>query len=260
MQGIKGIDVSRYQGDIDWLAAAADGVSFAMIKALQGANSVDKCFLKNAEGAAAAGVPFGVYVYSKANNANEASAEAEAALSLVSGLELSYPIAMDFESKHFLLLSEEERGAVIDSFCLRIKAAGFIPLLYSSKNWLTNVIPAECAQRWNVWLAQWRRSDPDYEGPFTMWQFGKGEVAGIEGKVDMDISLVDYPAMIADSRPIRFAVTNPRLTGEAVLKMQQALIAANYTDASGDPLDPDGVWGKKSQQALDKLVKAQTEQ
>ena len=82
MQGIKGIDVSRYQGDIDWRAAAADGVGFAMIKALQGASAVDKRFEDNASGAADAGVPFGVYVYSKAKTKEEAGEEARAALSL----------------------------------------------------------------------------------------------------------------------------------------------------------------------------------
>ncbi len=260
MQGRKGVDVSRYQGDIDWQAVKAGGVEFAMIKALQGADRIDKCFQRNAEGAAAAGVPFGVYVFSKANNAAEARAEAEAVLGLTAGLALDYPIAMDFESKHFLLLTEKEREDMINAFCSAIKAAGHTPMLYSSKNWLVNVIPQSCAQAWPVWLAQWRRSDPDYEGPFTMWQCGKAEVTGIEGKVDIDICLVDYPALIAAQRPVRFAVTVPRLTGEAVRLMQSALNAANYRDLNGDPLDPDGVWGKKSQSALDRLVKAQTEE
>lgn len=254
---LKGVDVSRYQGDINWAAVAADGISFAMIKALQGANAIDKMFSTNAEGAAAAGLPFGIYVYSKAKDVQGAEAEAQAALELAADYRLQYPIAFDFEAKHFLLMESSLRGEIINAFCSAIKKAGYLPMLYSNKDWLLNVIPNECAKNWDVWLAQWRKTAPDYAGAYTMWQYGRGEVAGVSGKVDMDICFVDYPSVIDAARPVHFAVTTPRLRGDAVLQMQKALSAANYKDQFGDPIIPDGIWGAKSQTALDKLVRMQ---
>ena len=256
---LTGIDVSRYQGEIDWQAVASDGVAFAMIKALQGAKLIDKRFAQNAAGAASAGIPFGVYVYSKARNAEEASAEAEAALALTNGLELSYPIAIDVESAHFLDMEEEERGEAITAFCSAVRAAGRIPMLYSNKDWLTNHIPKACSESVPVWLAQWRKTKPDYSGPYAMWQYGRAGVAGISGKVDMDICYVDFPSLALEARPVRFAVTSPLQRGEPFLLMQRALNAARYTDSNGDPLEADGVWGGKSQSALDKLVRSQRE-
>ena len=256
---IKGIDVSRYQGDIDWRAVAADGIEFAMIKALQGQSAVDKRFLQNAQGAQAAGIPFGVYVYSKAKTADEARAEALAAIDLTDGFTLRYPVALDVESAHFREMESGLLADIINAFCSEIKSSGLMPIIYSNKDWLTNVIPEDCSRRWDVWLAQWRKSDPDYQGPYTMWQYGRGEVAGVSGKVDMDICFVGYPKLAESARPLVFRVTTPRMKGDAVLKMQLALIAANYTDATGTPLAPDGVWGPKSQAALDKLINAQSE-
>ena len=253
MEPIKGIDVSRYQGEIDWPAVAADGVRFAMIKALQGADKVDPRFRENAEGAARAGIPFGVYVYGKANNAEEARREAEAAIDLISDFRLAYPVALDVESAHFRELTPSALGDIINAFCTRVKEAGETPLVYSNKDWLTNVIPKECSGKWPVWLAQWRKTPPDYSGPYAMWQYGKAQVAGIQTKADMDICYADFPAE-KERLPVRFAVTLPRLTGEPALAMQRALIAANYKDSSDTPLDPDGVWGAKSQSAFDKLL------
>ncbi len=259
MDAVKGIDVSRYQGIIDWQAVADSGISFAMIKALQGASAIDKRFLENAEGASKAGLPFGIYVYSKASSEEEATAEAQAALELAADFSLAYPIAMDIEGEHYRLLTKEKRIEVVDAFCSAVKAAGQMPLLYSNKDWLTNVIPEECTEKWDVWLAQWRKTAPDYQRAYTMWQYGKAQVSGISTKVDMDLCYFDYPAAAAKNVPLHFAVTTPRIKGEAALKMQLALIAANYKDANGDPIIPDGVWGMKSQSALDKLVNAQKE-
>ena len=209
MQGIKGIDVSRYQGDIDWCAAAEDGVGFAMIKALQGASMVDKCFLQNARGAEEAGVPFGVYVYSKAQSADDARAEARAVIELTSGFTLRWPVAIDVESEHFREMEGSLLADIINAFCTEVKSAGLVPIVYSNKYWLMNVIPAVCSRTWDIWLAQWRKTDPDYPGPFTMWQHGRGEVKGIDTTVDLDISLVDYSAVTEAVRPAVFRVETP---------------------------------------------------
>lgn len=257
MEGSLGIDVSRYQGEIDWQTVKNAGIEFAMIKALQGSKKIDPCFARNASGAQKAGVPFGIYVYSKAKSKEDALAEARAAVALAGEYELLYPIAIDVESAHLRLMESADLAGIINIFCAEVKASGYLPLIYSNKDWLLNVIPKECSAKWDVWLAQWRKSDPDYPGPFTMWQYGKGEVPGVENKADMDICLVDYPSLIASARPLSFAVTIPYLRGEGYAAMQRALNAANYRDSNGDPLETDGIWGPKSMSAMNRLIDAQ---
>ena len=150
-----GIDVSRYQGKIDWARVKAGGTGFAIIKCTQGVNTVDPEFHRNMRNCAAVGLPVGAYVYSKARTAFAAAEEAERAAEECAPYHLDYPIAMDFEATQFLAMPKKTRGAIIDSFCTRIEARGYKPMLYSSKYWLSALIPSETTRRWDVWLAQY---------------------------------------------------------------------------------------------------------
>ena len=129
-----GIDVSRYQGKIDWARVKAGGTGFAIIKCTQGVNTVDPEFHRNMRNCAAVGLPVGAYVYSKARTAFAAAEEAERAAEECAPYHLDYPIAMDFEAAQFLAMPKKTRGAIIDAFCTRIEARGYKPMLYSSKN------------------------------------------------------------------------------------------------------------------------------
>ena len=168
-----GIDVSRYQGKIDWARVKAGGTGFAIIKCTQGVNTVDPEFHRNMRNCAAVGLPVGAYVYSRARTAFAAAEEAERAAEECAPYHLDYPIAMDFEAAQFLAMPKKTRGAIIDAFCTRIEARGYKPMLYSSKYWLSALIPSETTRRWDVWLAQYAPR-PTYSGDFTMWQRGTG--------------------------------------------------------------------------------------
>ncbi|MBR0136688.1 MAG: hypothetical protein IJM18_10830 [Clostridia bacterium] len=250
---IKGIDVSKWQGRIDWKKAAESGVRFAMIKALQGL-SPDPRFEENAKGAADNGIYAGAYVFSLAKDPDEAEAEAEAALDACAPYNITWPVAMDFEGAHFEKMKKSERGAIITAFCERIKRGGMIPMLYSNRDWFTRLIPVSVRDEYPVWLAQWRAEKPDTGFEYAMWQSGAGSVGGIEGDVDIDTSYVDFSLF---SRPqASFRLTRPRSRGEAYLMMQRALNAAGYRSLDGRPLKEDGVWGKKSREAFLKMLKA----
>ncbi len=258
---IKGIDVSRWQGAVDWAKVAADGVQFAMIKVLQGARNIDANFHANMRGAIANAIPVGVYVYSKAKDAAGAEAEALVAIELCKPYNLDYPIAIDFESSHFLPKTKAQCGAIIDAFCSTIESNGYMPLLYSNKDWLTTHIPDTCYKRWDVWLAQWRSTPPDWEGEYTIWQRGNGTVDGVSGKCDLNWGYKDYAALYeatTAAKPIQFTVTSPISRGDDYRAMQEALNLSGYTDADGDSLSEDGKWGKRSQQAFDRLIAAHT--
>ena len=120
-----GIDVSRYQGKIDWARVKAGGTGFAIIKCTQGVNTVDPEFHRNMRNCAAIGLPVGAYVYSRARTAFAAAEEAERAAEECAPYHLDYPIAMDFEAAQFLAMPKKTRGAIIDAFCTRIEARGY---------------------------------------------------------------------------------------------------------------------------------------
>ncbi len=248
---IKGIDVSRWQGEIDWEKVGKSGVRFAMIKALHG-KKPDPRFEANIRGAAESGISAGAYVFSLAKSSGEAEEEAEAAVSLLRGRPVRWPVAMDFESPHFEEMTESERKKVIRAFCGRIKSAGFTPMLYSSRDWLTRVIPASVRGEYPIWLAQWRAEKPEADFDFAMWQSGTGRIPGIDGEVDLDVSYVDFASV--SPKPLLFRITRPRSRGEAYLLMQRALNAAGYCDAAGKPLKEDGVWGARSMEAFSAML------
>lgn len=248
-----GIDVSRYQGKIDWARVKAGGTGFAIIKCTQGVNTVDPEFHRNMRNCAAVGLPVGAYVYSKARTAFAAAEEAERAAEECAPYHLDYPIAMDFEAAQFLAMPKKTRGAIIDAFCTRIEARGYKPMLYSSKYWLSALIPSETTRRWDVWLAQYAPR-PTYSGDFTMWQRGTGKVDGIAGRVDIDICYRDY----VDESPDRivFALTSPMMQGKPVSTLQAMLNAAGYTASDGQRLNVDGKLGKRSFSAFVEFLNA----
>lgn len=253
---LNGIDVSKWQGEIDWARVKEAGTEFAMIRALYGTKE-DPRFRANLKGAEGNGVYAGAYVYSLAVTEDEARAEADAALELVKGAALRYPIAMDMEDERQKGLTKAMRGKLISAFCDRIAAAGRIPMIYSSRDWFDRLIPAAVTKKYPVWLAQWRAEKPETDFETAMWQSGTGSVEGIGEKVDIDVSYTDFAALTAPRAVFR--ITRPRLKGEAYLCMQRALNAANYRDAEGKRLEEDGVWGKRSMEAFLALLRAEAE-
>ena len=201
---IKGIDVSTFQGIIDWEKVAASGIDFAMVRAGYGKDSsqIDAQFARNMEGAAAAGIPVGVYWFSYATSEDEARQEARVALAAIKPYTLLYPIAYDYEydtvryaEGRGIYVTREQATACCKAFCDEIKAAGYYPMVYTSLDYLRRYVDAE-AVGCDVWLAQYN-DKPTYTGKFTMWQHSsKGRVAGFRGNVDLDVCYVDYPALI----------------------------------------------------------------
>ena len=194
-----GIDVSKWNKDIDWAKAKAAGVEFAIIRcgyrgSVTGALVEDPYFLRNIQGAKAAGVKVGLYFFTQATNAVEAVEEASMVLCLNGGLPLDYPIFIDTEGAggngRADGLDVATRTEVCRAFCETIESAGYRAGIYASRNWYYNNLDMTRLDSHVIWLAEYREY-PKYEGKYQMWQYTSGgSIDGIEGRVDFNISFL----------------------------------------------------------------------
>ena len=194
--GTMGIDVSKWNGNIDWNAVRNSGVSYAIIRCgYRGSSSgvlvEDPKFVSNIKGAKAAGLRVGVYFFSQAVSEAEAIEEASMALKLAGGYGLDFPIFLDVEASGGRGdgISASTRTAVCKAFCETVRNSGYSAGIYANKTWLTSYINTGSLTSYKIWLAQYAAS-PSYTATrYDMWQYSsKGSVSGISGNVDMNIS------------------------------------------------------------------------
>lgn len=190
----KGIDVSAWQGSINWPQVAADGVEFAIIRAAgrtygTGALFKDSYFASNMRGAKAAGLKVGVYIFSQAITVEEAIEEADYLLSLVRGYSIDLPLVFDFEyvsgGRLTSGLGKRLSTDICNAFCKRVEAAGYESMVYGNPSTLGGCLyPKEFGR---VWLAHYIKKTTYSASDYEYWQCsGAGTVNGIEGDVDLD--------------------------------------------------------------------------
>ncbi|MDR2043747.1 MAG: Ig-like domain-containing protein [Clostridium sp.] len=197
--GTSGIDVSKWNGAIDWNAVKNSGIAYVIIRcgyrgSTQGALIRDPMYDSNIKGAIAAGLKVGVYFFTQAVNGPEAVEEASMVLDMVKNYKISYPIFLDVESSGGRAdgISKEARTAVCKAFCETIKAAGYTSGIYANKTWLGTKIDAASLGAYKIWLAQYAAA-PSYTGRYDLWQYkSNGRVSGISGDVDMNLSYLGY--------------------------------------------------------------------
>lgn len=194
----KGIDVSKYQGKIDWQAVKEDGVEYAFIRlGLRGYESgkivIDEYFKQNMRGANDAGVKAGVYFFTQAITVEEAQEEAAFVIKQLADYDVPYPVVFDVEmivggNGRANNLSKEERTDICVAFCEAIKEAGYIPMIYGNVKCFTKMVDMTRLEAYEKWYAFY--GDYMYF-PYevSMWQYTeKGSVKGIKGDVDLNIS------------------------------------------------------------------------
>lgn len=195
----KGIDVSEWQGTIDWETVRASGVEFAILRAGYGrvASQKDKTFDANYFGCKAANIPCGAYWYSYATSEDEARQEAATCLDILKYKQLEYPVYYDVEEQRTLGLGKEKVSAVIKAFCDVLEKAGYFAGLYMSAYPLGNLVSEEVRNRYAVWVAHYGVTKPVYSGKYGIWQkCSTGTVPGIAGNVDLNEAYEDYPEII----------------------------------------------------------------
>lgn len=200
---LKGIDVSKHNGVINWKQVKDSGVEFVFIRAAVGSNkgtpSIDIKFKENIEGAYAVGLKIGVYLYSYAQSVERVSEEAKFMINTITPYKsyITYPVVYDLEDNSQTYLGKKTLTEMVRIFCNYVRDSGYIPMLYSNPNWLNNYIDS-LGIGVDVWLAQWS-SKPTWSGNFTVWQYSsKGAVPGISGNVDLNIAYYDYGKIVEE--------------------------------------------------------------
>lgn len=195
---IKGIDVSKWQGTIDWQKVKDSGIQFAILREGYGKENpaqVDKKFEENYQNAKKVGLPVGVYHYSYADSVEDARAEARFCLKNIKGKQLEYPIVFDIEDKEQLKLTSQQRTDICQAFCQEIEKAGYYAMIYCNLDWYKNKLLSEQLASYDLWLAQWDVDKPS--AICGIWQTSeKGQVSGITGNVDMNVAYKDYPSIM----------------------------------------------------------------
>ena len=197
--GVMGIDVSKWNGTIDWKAVKSSGVYFVIIRCGYRGSSggmlvEDKKFTANIRGASEAGLKVGVYFFTQAIDEVEAVYEASYVLEKIKNYKITYPVFLDVEASGGRgdRISKDMRTKVCKAFCQTIQNAGYTAGVYANKTWLNEKINAGELSNYKIWLAQYA-AIPTYTGKYDMWQYKcTGTVSGISGSVDMDLSYMGF--------------------------------------------------------------------
>lgn len=190
---LKGIDVSYWQGTIDWEKVKASGIEFAFLRASVGDYYTDETFYYNITEAQRMGIKVGVYHFCRADTVESARAEARFFLEALKPYKLEFPVVVDIEDGRQQKLSVEELTRVAEVFCEEVKKAGYQPMIYASASWLNNKLDTKKLSDYEIWVAHWGTTKPAYRGSYGVWQYScKGIVSGIKGSVDLNVAYKDY--------------------------------------------------------------------
>lgn len=281
----KGIDVSSYQGRPDWKAVKRAGIQFGILRIYQ-YDGADSSFEYNYQECGENKIPVGGYTFSYAKTPEEARAEAEATLEVLSGRKMAYPVFYDMEWSEQRALGTAAITEIARAFLERVRTAGYLVGIYCNVDWYYNVLDVKSLP-YDFWLAAYPEQD---QGTLVEslrpsagigWQYSsKGQIPGIEGNVDLDMFYKDFSEKEEDSHreraeltgalSLRLPVVRKDYSGTAV-KMLQAMIGTPVTGIWNEEdirvfqafqkntgLAADGICGPRSWEAAAEHMKANT--
>lgn len=211
-----GIDLSKHNGTVNWEKVKKSGVRFAILRAGYSHTlndddtpntdidiTIDKTFNKNYEEAKKHGIKVGVYLYSYATTVTHAIEDAMALTDFIKGKQFEYPIFYDMEDKCQNKLSNEVRTNIAYAFMVQMRAAGYYSGVYASEYWFDKKLNYEMLmENGAIWLAKWTSNDKADLNlcEYGLWQYtSNGKIDGITGRVDLNVSFIDYPSIIKNS-------------------------------------------------------------
>lgn len=265
-----GIDISEWQAGFNFDKAVSEGVKFTI---LRGADHLykDRCFEEFYAACQKRGIPVGVYHYSRATTEKEAIEEAEFLVeNVLKGKSFAYPVYMDVEAEKQKKVGKKHLTDTVIAFCEEIKAAGYLPGIYTSLSFLKNYLDDSRLDPYEKWIAQWYRYC-EYGDNLGMWQFGgetnlirTNKVAG--AVCDQDYCYFDYPAIVKNrglngygqsaeetktetkgDYTMEMRVLKNGCTGEDVRALQILLIGNGW---NGGTWGADGNFGKQTENAV----------
>lgn len=195
---IKGIDVSAWNGNIDWKTVADYGMGFAILRITEKGNKTDSTFEQNYRGCAQYGIPVGVYKYSYAKSVAQAEQEAESVLKVLNKRKLDFPVFYDLEWSEQRKLGNAAVEKIALAFLKKIQAAGYQVGIYCNLDWYQNVLTASL-KKYDCWIARYPANDNGtlqerlWPGVGVGWQYSsKATIPGIATKVDRNVFYKDY--------------------------------------------------------------------
>lgn len=196
---IKGIDVSAWQGIIDWKKVKEAGIQFAIVKAggSDAGNYIDKRFRENIIGAFSNGIHVGAYYFVGKNCTSQANGKEDAKrfLKILEGLYLDYPVVIDFEAP--TSANKQGNTTAVKAFCEYMESYKYYVSIYASDiSGFKDRLYLDQLTAYDKWVARYG-SEPKYVKQWGMWQSSsKGNIPGISGFVDIDYSKLDYATLI----------------------------------------------------------------
>lgn len=184
----KGIDISEFQTNVDYNKLKNSGIEFVIIRCGYGKNSSQKDaeFEKHYQGCKNAGLKVGSYLYSYANTVEGARLEAQNCLNFIKGKQFDLPIFYDVEDEKTTGQADKfTLTKMCEEFCNFIQNAGYKSGIYANLYWFNNKMYVSELEKYNIWLAQWNNT-MNAQFKVDFWQYGKGEVEGIKGQVDLN--------------------------------------------------------------------------
>ena len=254
---LQGIDVSGYQKDIDWQKVKDAGIDFAILK-IGNINArepdgwyTDSYFQRNVTECERLGIPYGVYAYSYAKNADDAVKGADHIIALLKGHNPTLPVYLDLEDNS---IKDTDHASIAKAFCNTISVAGYTPGIYASASWFKNILIDPCFTNsgWGIWTAQYwygQRYDaslglgPEYPAKFDCWQYSiLSTVPGIDGHCDINYW---YKDGFSSSNGKTYSFTGIKLSkSEGVLKGDTVSVSAEVTGET-DGLQYKFYWQKQ---------------
>ena len=238
----RGIDVSKYQGKIDWKAVKASGIECAIIRAGWGRTNTDSYFKKNVEGCIENSIPFGVYWFIYGINEAEAIANADKCHSVIAQYrdKITMKVWCDFEydtdanaNKRGVILDRKQRTNMVTAFCERMKSLGYEVGVYANPDYIKNKF--NDLSKYPLWLAYYGASEKDaMKYNPVMWQYSsKGYVSGISGNVDMNYVYMDIKTEPEEPKEKTFPILYVGSKGREV-KVWQAIVETSIDGKYGN--------------------------
>lgn len=280
---VKGVDVSEFQGEVDWARAKAAGVGFAMLRAGYGKGNADAHFAANAAACNALSIPFGVYWFGYPLSVSDAEKEAEYCAEALKSCRVTFPVAYDFEYnsvawcvKNGVTADGAFATACAKAFCEGIRKAGYTPAVYTNADFADRMFDLSALSDYELWYAYYQ---PEPERETDLWQYtSSGTVSGIAGNVDMNIAYKDYgaaesavpaeaettettettetagtaePAETEETFEMTMTILKRGSTGKSVKALQILLSGYGY-----DPNGIDGIFGPGCESAVKRYQSA----
>ncbi len=256
-----GIDVSKWQGKIDW-EKAKSSIDFAIIRLGFGADYLDEYAKRNISELNRLGIPYGVYWFSYAWTVGMAKAEAKKAIAFLKQLnaKLSYPVYFDWEydsrkraAKNGVNVNNELLRNMATAFCEEVEAAGYYAGIYANPDYIQNYFGEEIFKRFDLWLAHVVKTQ---SRDVHMWQYSfTGRIPGISGDVDLNRCMVDFPAIISGKGNVEVTEKKPTKT---ILQVAKEVIAGKYGNdpERSEKLAEEGYDPEAVQTEVNKLMEA----